>query len=102
MVSSESVLSEGSTAYILMEQGCKVSQITGECLWMVKWSVHGKSGQFGIEKRNGEVIKESSKFINPFLPGHRQTVQAQIRRRIMWRLIRVYILCLQDFPSNII
>ena len=30
-----------------------------------------------------------------------QTVQTQIRRRIMWRLIRVYIVCYQDFPFKI-
>ena len=31
----------------------------------------------------------------------RQTVQTQIRLLIMWRLIRVYIVCKQDFPSKI-
>ena len=36
--------------------------------------------------------------LHPFLPGnplkgHRQTVQTQIRRHIMWRLIRTYYVC---------
>ena len=30
-----------------------------------------------------------------------QIVQIQIRRNIIWRLFRVYIVCLQDFPSKI-
>ena len=31
----------------------------------------------------------------------RQTLQTQIRRLIMWHLIRVYSVCLQDFPLKI-
>ena len=30
-----------------------------------------------------------------------QTVQIQIQHHIMWHLIRVYNVCLQDFPSKI-
>ena len=30
-----------------------------------------------------------------------QTVQIQIGRHIMWHLIRVYIVCYQDFPPKI-
>ena len=40
-------------------------------------------------------------FINPYKPGvnfvrHRQIMQTQIGRRIMWRLIRVSTVCLQN------
>lgn len=43
--------------------------------------------------------------INPFLPGnpkksHRQTVQTQTRRHMIWRLIWVHIVS-KDFPSKI-
>ena len=36
-----------------------------------------------------------------YLETQRQTVQTQIRCHIMWHLIRVYLVCWQDFPSKI-
>ena len=52
------------------------------------------------------VTALQEKHLHPLKPGnlsmgHRQTVQTKIRRHIMWRLIRVYIACYQDFPSKI-
>ena len=43
----------------------------------------------------------SSYLENPY-KAHRQTVQTQVRYHIMWRLIRVYGIRLQDFPPKII
>ena len=36
----------------------------------------------------------------PFV-GHRQTVQTQIRCHIMWHLIRIFTVCLQDFQLQL-
>ena len=66
-----------------------------------------------IPPQCGVVIKVGYKIdikqrsvLNPYKPrvlfvGHRQTVQTQIRRRRTPRLIRVYIVCLQNVLSKI-
>ena len=85
------------------------------CGWRSYWRTHKKcTGQGRSFMDNCMLIYsrrwkwEVCESVNPCLKyrgnlwkGHRQTVQTQIRRHTMWRLIRVYIVCQQDFPLKI-